>query len=89
MASSMPSTPPYIDQEARDTARKAVATAETHEILCEERWKQQRLAMSRVEVILDEIKNSVEKRIGIYPAAAISWLMALCGFLAARAFPLH
>lgn len=78
-----------IDQDARDMAVRAANMAENHERLCTERWDQQRLAMERVELALRGIQAAVSSRIGMVPAGAIAGLMALCGFLGARAFPLH
>ena len=78
-----------IDQDARDSAGAAMSKITGHELLCTERWNQQREAMSRVEVALKEVGVKVDKQMGKIPAGVIAALTGLVGFLAARAFPLH
>ena len=74
------------DQEARDLAGKALSRVDTHEVLCTERWNQQRIAMALVQNSLDTMaKNTV----GRVAAGIIACLTGLCGFLADRAFPFH
>lgn len=70
-------------------AQQAVAAINGHERLCTERWEQSRASSLRVENLLKRIEGDVNRRIGMIPAGAIAALTALCGFLAARAFPLH
>ena len=78
-----------LDQEARDLANDAIARSEAHENLCTERWEHQKEAMARVETALGQVKACVEDKIGRLPAGLIAGLTGICGYLAARAFPLH
>lgn len=76
-----------MDQIARDLAQAAKTKAETHEVLCTERWEQQRTAMVLVQHTIDSIKKSLDTSIGKLPAGIIGVLMGLVGWFAARAFP--
>ena len=76
------------DQEARDLANRALSRVQSHEVLCTERWGQQRDTMARVEHTLADIQIGISRRIGMVPAGTIAGLVGLCGWLAARAFPL-
>jgi len=75
-----------LDQDARDLAQKALSRIDSHEVLCTERWNQQRVALALVQATLDVMNKSTLGRI---PAGIIATLTAIVGWLAARAFPLH
>ncbi len=77
------------DQLARDLAQAAKTKAETHEILCTERWEQQRTAMVLVQHTIDGIKKNLDTSIGKIPAGIITGLTGVVGWLIARAFPTH
>lgn len=79
----------FADQMARDAANEAIGRIDSHEKLCTERWTSQREAMARVEKAMAEIKICVDDKIGKLPAGIIAALSGLCGYLAARAFPIH
>ena len=78
-----------MDQEARDRADHALAVASSHEILCNERWQQQALAMQRVEDAVKAVTAALNDKIGQLPAGIIATLSGLVGYLGARAFPFH
>lgn len=82
-----------MDQDARDAARDAMGKIASHEAVCTERWAQQRIAMKAIELSMDHMRKSLELMANRYipplPGAMIAGLMGLCGWLAARAFPLH
>lgn len=79
----------FADQTARDDANEALGRIDSHEKLCTERWQSQREAMVRVEKTMGEIKTCVDDKIGKLPAGIIAALTGVCGYLAARAFPIH
>lgn len=85
-----------IDQEARDTANKALGETTSHEKLCVERWANQQRsnlaqteAVGRVEAALTELNSNLNKRMGNFPAGLIAALFGLCGVLATLAFSHH
>lgn len=82
-----------LDQEARDSARDANFKISSHETLCTERWQQQRAALEALCGNVATLQRSMDKIANLYipplPGAVIAVLMGLCGWLAARAFPLH
>ncbi len=73
-----------MDQDARDLGHKAVARIDAHEILCTERWLQQRVAVAALQGSFDIMSSNMLGRI---PAGIIAILTGLVGWLAARAFP--
>lgn len=75
-----------LDQDARDLAQKAIGRIDTHEVLCTERWIQQRAAVITVQNTLDAMTKNM---LGRVPAGIIACLTGLVGWLAARAFPIH
>jgi hypothetical protein len=75
-----------LDQEARDSAHRALGKLDTHETLCTERWNQQRVSIVEMQKSLDAMNK---RMVGNIPASIIAILMGAVGFLAARAFPLH
>ena len=77
-----------VDQVARDMANRALNHTDSHEVLCTERWAQQKLSMALVQKTLGEIQDSMNATIGRLPATIIAGLTGVVGFLAARAFPL-
>jgi hypothetical protein len=78
-----------LDQDARDTARDALSKISSHETLCTERWLQSRAALDNVSHEVRNLKKSLDRHIAPLPASIIAVLMGLCGWLSARAFPLH
>lgn len=81
-----------LDQEARDCAKDAMSKLNTHEVLCTERWGQQRAALETLTVSVARLQNSFDgvsnKFLSPVAVGLIAGLMGLCGWLAARAFPL-
>ena len=75
-----------LDQDARDLAGKAMSKIETHEVLCTERWNQQRIALGMMQKTLDVMSRNT---LGRMPAGIIAALTGIVGWLAARAFPIH
>jgi len=78
-----------MDQDARDCARDALAKISSHEALCTERWNQKRLALESLQAAVDDLSKSMDTHIQRVPAGVIATLTGLCGWLAARAFPIH
>ena len=78
-----------LDQEARDAAAKVGAHLDAHEVLCTERWYQQRMAVAEVKSSVDAITKKLDNSMGRVPVGLIAGLTGLVGWLAARAFPLH
>jgi hypothetical protein len=76
----------YLDQEARDIGHKAIGRIDTHEVLCTERWNQQRIAVAVMQKTLDTMAKNT---LGRVPAGLIAGLTGMVGWLAARAFPIH
>lgn len=79
----------FTDQIARDDAKDANNRIESHEKFCTERWKHQSEGMVRLENAIGGIQKAVDDRIGKLPAGIIAALTGVCGYLAARAFPIH
>jgi len=74
------------DQDARDLAHKALGRMDAHDVLCTERWNQQRKAMEMLQRSLDQMSRNMLGRI---PAGIIAVLSGLVGWLSQRAFPIH
>lgn len=75
-----------MDQEARDAASNALGKITAHEMLCAERWKNNKDATDRIEASLTDLRRVVNKSVGIVPASFIGVLLTLCGFFGERAF---
>jgi hypothetical protein len=78
-----------VDQEARDIGKDASSRIKSHEVLCAERWNQARDAMQDLSKTIDELRKQINSYVPPLPGAAIAGLMGMCGWLAARAFPMH
>lgn len=63
--------------------------ARAHEEVCTERWRSQGEAMIRIEHTMEAVNAAISDKIGKLPSGIIAALSGLCGYLAARAFPIH